>query len=119
MDIIVVNSSDVWVRDNNEGKISKGLDPVCEAYGKEREGEIRGGVESVCGEGWAAVTGMDSTKSAAVGARKYCDKVQTEPDPTKSANGVAVRRVERLDHYQYWLIEAASLAGSLASELQL
>ncbi len=69
MDIIVVNSSDVWVRDNNEGKISKGLDPVCEAYGKEGEGEIRGGVESVCGEGWAAVTGVDSTKSAAVGAR--------------------------------------------------
>ena len=46
MDIVAVDPGNVRIRHYNEWEVSKGLDAVREADGKEGEGEISGGEES-------------------------------------------------------------------------
>lgn len=45
MDVVVVDAGDVRIRDDDEGEVAEGLDPVSEADGQEGEGEVRGGEE--------------------------------------------------------------------------
>ena len=43
MDVVVVDAGDVRVRDDDEGKVAEGLDPVGQADGQQGEGEVCGG----------------------------------------------------------------------------
>lgn len=55
VDIVVVDAGDVRVGDDDEGEVAEGLDSVGEADRQQREGEVRGGEQSGCGEWGTAV----------------------------------------------------------------
>ena len=58
MQIVVVDLSDMWVRNDDERQVSKCLYAVCESVRKEGKGEVGGGEESICGQRRAAMSGV-------------------------------------------------------------
>ena len=83
VDVVVVDAGYVRVRDDDEGKVAQGLDPVGEPDGEEGEGEVCGGEERGCGQRGSAMSG--ECVSAVVGQSM---KVRGEMNRyrTRSAN---------------------------------
>ena len=55
MEVVVVYTSNVGIRNNNKWEIAESLNAVGEANGQEREGKIGGGEEGFGGERRAAM----------------------------------------------------------------
>ena len=56
MAIVIVDAGDVWIRDDDAGKVATSLDAVGEAHGEKGESEAGGGEEGFGREWRTAVS---------------------------------------------------------------
>lgn len=106
MKVVVVYTSNVRIRDNDEGKIPESMDPVSKTDRKEREGKVGGGEE---GFGRERRTAMAWGIISLFEILTMEDDDSTVQDQIRLGDAVAERRVARQYHQLYlprWVDEA-------------